>query len=222
MLSEFALTPSIFNEKVPPHDADLWREQLDQLLSNMFPNVSAWPVMVSNLHSGSWQKTALQMIARVKDHRAKKRCQELLQNASKTLASRPACCDWPDDDLAWGREAVESHAAEPIDRIVMTAAGHEILGKRCKSVRRLDEVRDAGFWRGIAADSSPPMKISNQVAMLRKVCVHSEFFCLITPHIHGGGDDETDFAVELVRSALARPPGFRCGGIEIHIGISRG
>ena len=66
-------------------DPHLWREQLDRLLSNMFPNVSAWPVMVSNLHSGSWEKTALQMIYRVKDHRAKKRCQELLQNASKTL-----------------------------------------------------------------------------------------------------------------------------------------
>ena len=62
MLSEFALTPSIFDEEAQP-DADLWREQLDRLLSNMFPNVSAWPVMVSNLHSGSWQKTALQMIS---------------------------------------------------------------------------------------------------------------------------------------------------------------
>ena len=178
----------------------------------MFPNVSAWPVMVSNLHSGSWQKTALQMISGVKDHRAKKRCQELLQNASRRLVSRPACCDWPDDDFAWGREAVESHAAEPINRILMTGAGHEILGKRYKSVRRLDEVQDAGFWRGIAADASPPMKISDQVAMLRKICVHSEFLCLITPYIQGGGNDETDFAVELVRSALKSSALIPAGG----------
>ena len=99
----------------------------------------------------------------------------------------------------------------------MTAAGHEILGERYKSVRRLDEVRDKGFWRGIAADAPPPMKISAQVAILRKVCVHSEFLCLITPHIHGGGNDETDFAVELVRSALDRPPGFPPVEIEIHM-----
>ena len=90
-----------------------------------------------------------------------------------------------------------------------------------KSVRRLDEVRDAGFWRGIAADASPPMKISDQVAMLREFCVHSEFFRLITPHIHGGGDDETDFAVELVRSALDRPPGFPPVEIEIHTDAQR-
>jgi hypothetical protein len=47
-------------------------------------------------------------------------------------------------------------------------------------------------------------------------CVHSDFLCLITPHIYGGGDDETDFATALVKSAFHRPVGFSPPEIEIH------
>ena len=60
------------------------------------------------------------------------------------------------------------------------------------------------------------MKISDQVRALRKLCVHSEFLCLVTPHVNGGIDDESDFTVELIRSILDRPEGYRQAEIEVH------
>ena len=46
MLTEFALTPSIFDETMHPA-ADDWQEQLRELGTNMFPKVAASPVMMS-------------------------------------------------------------------------------------------------------------------------------------------------------------------------------
>ena len=46
--------------------------------------------------------------------------------------------------------------------------------------------------------------------------MHSDVLCLITPHILGGGDDETDFASSLIESAFDRPKNFSNPTIEIH------
>ena len=45
MLTEFAFTPSIFDEDAHD-DKEAWRDQLKELGRNMFPRVSAWPVVV--------------------------------------------------------------------------------------------------------------------------------------------------------------------------------
>ena len=177
MMAEFALTPSIFDEAAHANP-DLWREQLRELGSNMFPRVAAWPTMVSNLFGGSWHAVALQMVTAIEDDRARRLCQGILENAAKTLVHRPAVLEWPEDELGWGREAIRSHADEQIERIVASSGAHAILHEELSLVRSIDEVQDGGFWSGISSDWSPTMRIADQVQTLRKLCVHSDFLCL--------------------------------------------
>jgi hypothetical protein len=215
MLTEFALTPSVFEQDAQV-DLELWREQLRDLGNRMFPVVSAWPVMVSDLHAGSWHELAKQTVKSITDQKARFLCQGILENSAKVLVTRPSVADWPSTAVEWGKEAIDSHAAEPIERIVSCKPAYDVLSANCNFIRCITEVPDAGFWKDVSADQSPPMKILDQVRMLRKLCVHSEFLCLITPHIYGGSDDETDFAIEIIRSTFRRPEGFRKPQIEVH------
>ena len=216
MLAEFAFTPSIFDEAVHA-DRETWRDQLHDLGSYMFPKTAAWPVMISNLYGGSWHNTALAMVKAIQDSRARILCQNILQNAAMTLVHRPALGDWPGEEaIAWGRETITSHGTEPIERIIACKPAHEVLSQECRFIRSIDEVHDAGFWNGISSQWPQAFKIVDQVQSLRKLCVHSEFLCLITPYIKGGGDDETDFALALIKSTLQRPSEFHRPEIEIH------
>ena len=217
MLAEFALTPSIFDESAH-EDLAAWREQLLVLGLKMFPEEGAWPVMISNLCDGNWHEHALRVADAIKDSKARQRCQSILQNAAKTLVHRPySHSDWPgDDSVAWGREAISSNRMEPIERIVSCKSAHEVLSRECRTIRGIDEVDDRGFWKGISSQWSPAMKITEQVDSLRKVCVHSGFFCLVAPYIQGHDNDETAFALELIKSALRRPEKFPRPVIEIH------
>ena len=46
--------------------------------------------------------------------------------------------------------------------------------------------------------------------------MHSDFLCLISPHIRETADDETDFAIDLIKNAFDRPVGFKTVRIEVH------
>lgn len=216
MLAEFALTPSIFDEDAHD-DKDVWLEQLRELGGNMFPRVAASPVMVSNLYDGSWHSVAGKVVMAIKDHRARKLCQGLLEKTRRTLVFRPACNEWPgEEECAWAREAIRSASDEEIERIIATRTAHEVLTSECTFIRSISEVADSGFWQGVSASRSVPMRIADQSRLLRKLCLHTEFLCLLTPRIYGASDDETDFAIEVIRSALKRPPGYRRVSIDIH------
>lgn len=221
MLAEFALTPAIFDEHAHD-DRDVWLEELRELGSTMFPRLSASPIMVSNLYEGSWHPETEKIVNAIKDHRARKLCQDLLTKISASLVFRPARTKWPEDECDWGREAVESAGEEPIERILVSRAGHENLAGEGHAVRCISEVYDGGFWAGIAADGTVPMRINDQVDLLRKLCVHSEFLCVLTPHIYGCADDETELVKEVIRSALRRPSGYRLVSIDIHTEGPRG
>lgn len=216
MLAEFALTPSLFDPEAHS-DVEEWREQLRELGINMFPKLSVWPVIISNLHGGSWYEVIFQMIQSIEDDRARRLCQGILSNAKQMLVPRPAVLDWPDDDAAWAREAISSHCVEPIDRIVTTDCVHQSLCDRCRAVRSISEVMQAGFWKGISFDDSPPMIIEKQVAAVRRLCIHAQFFAVISPHIYGGEDDESDFALELAKLAIRPAEGYPKADFEIHI-----
>jgi hypothetical protein len=217
MLAEFALTPSVFDEDAHD-DKDAWLEQLRELGGNIFPRVAASPVMVSNLYAGSWHSVATQVVMDIKDHRARKLCQDLLEKTRRTLVFRPVCNDeWPgEEECAWGREAIQSASEEAIERIIATRTAHEVLARECTFIRSIDEVTGSGFWQGVSASRSVPMRIGDQSRLLRKLCLHTEFLCLLTPRIYGASDDETDFAIEVIRSALKRPSGYRRVSVDIH------
>ena len=216
MLAEFALTPSIFDESAQA-DAEEWRDQLRELGAAMFPRTGAWPVMISNLYSGSWENVANKVMKSVQDPKARELCAGLLTNSSKAFVSRPACGDWPgEESILWAKEALASHSDFPIDRIIGCKAIYDILRAEHRSIRCIKEVQDSGFWKGVESSWSQSMRISDQVDALRKICVHASFICLITPHIYGGVGNETDFAIELIKSSFDRLADYGPVELEIH------
>lgn len=213
MLSEFALTPAIFDEDAHP-DKEAWAEQMQELASAMFPRTSVWPVVISDLYGGSWSSHIVPYVDKIGDHRVRKYCQALLTNMQRMLVVRPDCGVWPsDDDAAWCREAIATHAVEPIDRIISARTTKDSLGGDFTIVRCIDEVEDAGFWRNINADASPPMIIAEQVQLLRKLCLHSDWVALINPY---GLGNERDFTAELIAVAMQRDQKFGKFRFEVH------
>lgn len=213
MLSEFAITPAIFDEDAHD-DKEAWSEQLRELTSALFPRTSVWPVLISNLYAGSWSSHILEYIDRIGDHRAKKYCQGLVTNMRRMLVIRPECGEWPsDDDSAWCREAIATHAVEPIDRIISVRQTISSHGNDISVVRCIDEVEDGGFWHDIKADASPRMVIAEQVELLRKLCIHSEWVALINPY---GFGNEQNFSLQLLEFALNRHASFGPIHFEFH------
>ncbi len=212
MLTEFAFTPSIFDEDAHD-DKEAWRDQLKELGRNMFPRVSAWPVIVSDLYDGSWSQTATDVVNSIKDHKAKELCERILKNMRKVLVKRPVCGDWPVEELAWAREAVASHSMEAIERIVADSRTKTDVRQEFTMIRSLAEVEERGFWRGIVSDASPRMIIKDQVKLLKKIWMHSEWVALINPYCCGS---EQDFALELIQCTFGRLPTFGIPLFEIH------
>lgn len=213
MLTEFAFTPSIFDETVHD-DKDAWGEQLRELTSALFPRTSVWPIVISDLYNGSWSQHILPFIEKINDHRAKRYCQGLVTNMHRILVDRPECGEWPsDDDTAWCREIIATHAFEPIDRIITIRKTKDSPCNDFSIVRCIDEVEDAGFWHDINADASPRMVIAEQVQLLRKLCLHSDWVALINPY---GFGNEQDFTVQLIALAMQRSTTFGKLQIEIH------
>lgn len=219
MLAEFALTPSIF-DKSAHKDREAWLQQLRDLGHGMFPRGAACPVMVSNLYDGTWQAAALKAVSSidVQDQEARGLCMGFLEKVLEgTLVYRPACSDKePSNDTAWAKEAVNSISFEPIDRIVTCKPAYEVVLQKCSSVHCIDKVQDDHFWNGISPQWSQPLNVFDQVEALRKLCVHSEFLCLVTPYIRGQDNDETTFAQEMIRSAFRRPKELSPPFVEIH------
>lgn len=217
MLTEFAFTPSVFDESVHG-DRGAWREQLRELGANLFPRTAAWPVMVADLHGGSWRQRVVSIVSAIKDSTARVLCENLLKNVTETLINRPVHGKTTPgtDAIAWGKEAVGSHSQEPIDRIITCKAAHAALAHMCPAIRSIEDVSTDSFWSDVTSAWSQTMRIADQISALRKLCVHARFVCLITPHIYGGSDDESDFAVALIRSAFRRPPNYSAVEIEIH------
>lgn len=209
MLTEFAFTPSVFSADSHA-DADLWQERLHALGTDMFPRTAPCPVVVSDLHDGSWYAEALSWVKNVenRNHKAKLIVQSLLQKLQDRLVIRPACSGWPSDDIAWAREAIISNSVEPIDRIIACEHIRESLAHENREVRSLNEVDDGGFWHGISSQKGVPMRIDDQILALRKVTLYSEFIWLVTPYISGGVGNDTDFAAAFVKATFLRPEGF--------------
>lgn len=213
MLTEFAFTPSIFDEDAH-EDKEAWRDQLRELVASMFPRTSVWPVVVSDLYAGSWSSHVLPNVERIQDHRAKRYCQDLLTNMKRILVMRPECGVWPyDDDVAWCREAIATNQIEPIERIISVRATKDAMAGEFALIRSIDEVEDSGFWNGIDSDASPRMVISEQVTLLRKLCLHSEWVAMINPYAFG---NEQDFSIQLLDLALQRHSTFGPISFELH------
>lgn len=215
MLTEFALTPSIFDEAAH-EDKEAWRDQLRELIHGMFPRASAWPILVSDLHAGAWSSHVIPYVQQIQDHRARKYCQDILTNMKRMLVARPECGEWPgDDDIAWCLEAVASNEDEPIERILTVRSTKEPAAKSLDStpIRTINEVEGAGFWSGINSEASPRRDLAEQVNLLHKICVHSKWVALLNPY---GLGNEQNFTLELLDVAFRRNSKFGSVHFEVH------
>jgi hypothetical protein len=214
MLAEFALLPSVFDEKVHP-DVTAWKEQLRELGIGMFPRNAGYPVIVADLQDGQWWRRSEQLVKSVSDHNARDLAQRLLTQIATITVRRPGHLKQLSAHSDWARETIDSHGSNPFDRIVACPATVDRLRKDATNVWNLSDVDKDEFWDKISADWSPKLCIQEQVDSLGKICLHSDFFSLISPHIQGA-DDETDFAIALIRRAFDRPSGYPPPEIEIH------
>jgi len=215
MLAEIAFTPAIFDDTLQSN-AEEWSEQIRELGAAMFPKTAACPVVVSNLYHGSWQHEAAEIIKAIANPNDRVRCQSLLDKIDRAFVSRPSKLEWPTNEDGWGKVAIASHADVPMDRIVFTDSCHGRLIGECEEIRSLGEVTDAGFWHGVPRDGSPRFDIAYQVGLLRALTMHSQFLWFASPHVRGTNDDETDFAIALIRKAFDRPTSFSKVVVEVH------
>lgn len=216
MLAEFALLPSVFDEKAHP-DVVAWKEQLRELGHGMFPRNVGCPVVVADFQDGAWREHVAQIVRRVSDPNARRLAQGLLTQIREVAVRRPGHLKRLVNHLDWAHEAMTSHEATPLDRIVAcSGAGDEshTLGTEVWDLRDVD--RDE-FWNQISPDWSPPQDIAQQVEMLGRLCLHGEFLSLISPYVGGSDDDETDFAIALIQRTFARPSGYLVPQIEVHV-----
>jgi hypothetical protein len=217
MLVEVALTPHVFdgatNAGVPA-----WRDCLDELGHGFFPRNAASPVLAADLQEGGWMEEVRQTVGRIQDQATRWKVQGLADRFRDIVVPRPNVNIWPTDEREWADEAAAAHRTEPVGRIILSdglhSDGYSSNGAPCCP---LANVIDEAFWTGIENSPQVPMKISDQVALLRPICVHAHYLILKLPHIGGLSDDETPFATAVLRSAFDRPPGFSPVEVELHI-----
>jgi hypothetical protein len=216
MLAEFALLPSIFDEKAHP-DVAAWKEQLRELAHGMFPRNVGCPVVIADLQDGEWWNHARRIVERrpVGDSRRSDMLR-FLAKIKSVMVRRPGHMKKLVNDLDWAREAIWHHESEPFERIVACAATKEELRKESADISELGGVCDELFWQHVSPVLSPPLRIEEQVQTLRRICLHAEFLCLTLPYVQGNDTDETKFAAALIRSAFHRPDGYPMPSVDVH------
>lgn len=219
MLAEFAFLPSIFDEKYHP-DIASWKESLRELGREMFKRNVGCPAIVADLQNGNWSILVERNVRGISDKNVRADVMKLLTQIKEIGVRRPGHLKKLVDDDDWTHEIVLSQKSEAFDRIVTTGPASKTTTGAVLKLWNLADVSTDAFWNGISPDCSPQMKIKDQVRLLRKLCIHSAFVMLVTPHISGRERDETDFAIELVRSALDRPPGYPSVQVELHTEVS--
>ncbi|MFN3152905.1 hypothetical protein [Bremerella sp.] len=212
MLKEIAFTPGVFDEEAQPDKSD-WRDQLKELLSILAPKTGVCPIVISNLYDSGWYWEVERTLKSVEDPKLKPVCQGILTKMKDRLVKRPYRLNYPEDDAGWCREALASHAIDPIDRVVATSQTRATLADECPDVRGIDELEDAGFWHDINDRASPEAFFEDQIVLLRKLCLHSDWIAYCSPYANSS---EMDFTIEFLKAATSRPHGFEPVEIEIH------
>jgi len=118
MLSEFALTPTLFDEDAHPDQA-AWEQEIRSLAYCLFPGRGyPSPVILANLWSGEWENDVRRRIGRIKVPSVRLLSQTLLTKFREIMIPRPRVAGkCPEDGEGWGREALESSNQIPLPKI---------------------------------------------------------------------------------------------------------
>ena len=192
-----------FSMKLHP-DIGSWKEQLHELGHGMFPRNVGCPVVVADLQDGNWSTFVVQLVQRLSDKNFRADVMRLLGQIKQVGVRRPGHLRQLVNHGDWQQEAILSHRLEAFDRIVTSAEQDQAPTTEMPRLWNLADVREDSFWTDISPHRWPPLDVAKQVACLRKLCLVSDFLCLVAPHIEEGGS-ENDFALALVKSALDRP-----------------
>jgi hypothetical protein len=145
---------------------------------------------------------------------------DLFRLIEQHLVSRPAFghVRVVTDELHWVREAISPAPAFPIQQIIVSYSGLRDSHSLFTQTLCINRLSQAPFWDGIAFSASPPMSISDQVAILRPIWLHGQVLALVLPYgldiSHTG---EADWFFEFATRALNRPPGYDEPNLELHV-----
>lgn len=220
MICEFALTPQIFDDQANAGDP-AWMEHLRELGRSLLPRTGIHPVVVSNLYDGSWEHETKNTVTAIRDQAARLLAQGLLKQLKDAhlQVTRPPVGDWPQGEADWANEAVASSAVSrdaPISRVVVTNGTHSATPQNSPGWTAIGHVHANACWSDAQPWQSVPMRLDAQIRVLRTLICHADFIAIVTPHIKGGIDDETEFVCRLIRAVQSRPFRAETALIDIH------
>jgi len=216
MLKELAFTPHIFDEETNSGDPQ-WSNHLRKLGGNIFHHNAACPFLISDLLNGSWKAVAAGMVDAIRDHKARGLAQSLLSQMDNVLVPRTSTRNWAEEETDWASDAMRlNQDGLEADRVVASNPVAEPLKAAGDSIWALSETEDKRFWHNMESDDSPPMVLAEQIHRLRRICLHAGFIAIVSPCMKGTDTDETEFALEIIRSACARPSGYGKLAIDVH------
>lgn len=212
MLTEYALTPHLFDDL---HNADepQWLERLRAFGLRLLPPGSAriCNTVVSDLCNGSWYTNAFLPLLKDlekrqnQDQTTRLPALDLLKTLRPRLADRlverPFSSDsLPDTEEQWAIEAESSgeRLGLPIHRLVGSQKLVPGQGRHT-----LSQTQDEAFWDSVSAAPTVPADLTQQLAVLRRMCSFYSFLAFASPQLvaEGSGKDLT-FAIGLAKRAF--------------------
>jgi hypothetical protein len=228
MLTEYALTPQLFDDQYNSDDPE-WLERLRVFGERLLPAGAArlCNSVVSDLYDGSWYASTFQPLIQDLDRRQSEDHTKVLPALGLLKALRPrleACLvirpltsgKWPETEEAWASEAEASAAKSklPFHRLVGSQKLALAPGRHC-----LHRTVEEPFWDAVPTAQTLPADVDQQLLAIRRMCSFYSFFAFASPQLmaHGGGKDLT-FALRLAKSTFQRPFGFsQPNRIDLHV-----
>lgn len=206
MLTEFALTPEVFDPACGGPDREQWREHIREFARGAYPDHQVASLLVSNLYGGEWKKRFRALVSSAQDA-DKELLQSIEPKLARSLVFRPAFGQTPSQESHWITHAGYSSQRLPIDRVVYSSALANPPGICCR-VQPVHDSSRRDFWDCLGPQRDPQMDLAEQVRELTPLVTRFPLIAFASPHLHVGDGKDAAFALALIKAACQRPQGF--------------
>lgn len=221
MLTEIAITPQVFDPTA--NLGGSWRENLRELGRLLSPYMgNACPMLVADLQNGGWLAATAERVKQIEDHRSRTLAENILQRVAEIRVRWPSWREPANSEQDWIGEAMRCHHAQPLETIITTKSAAAETSVAADSLESLEDACKPGRWEDVQVNRLVALNLADQMCLLRPLCLHAGFLSFVSPYLFGIEDDETGFAVELIRLAEGRPEGFPSLSIDIHTKADEG